>query len=187
VLWPKVGLTGPTCQVGRQARVAGRPSFMAAPTLGIGYPMHRPSLIHWQRGIWKGANTWPAGRPHFGSVGSELYATSSPRVIFSTTIPYFGHIEDMHGFWFIWCFFVIRCSWNGRSAKLMELISNKHLSSLSWMKYRYVGGKYMYFMTANTPPPHTHTHLEFCSSLSKWKELNHVDISKNSSAIIARE
>jgi hypothetical protein len=40
VLWPNVGLGGPTCQVGQPARVAGQPSFMAAPTLGIGYSMH---------------------------------------------------------------------------------------------------------------------------------------------------
>jgi hypothetical protein len=33
VLWPKVGLGGPTCQ-------ASRPSFIGAPTLGIGYPVH---------------------------------------------------------------------------------------------------------------------------------------------------
>jgi hypothetical protein len=38
VLWPKVGLRGPTCQAGRPARVVGRPSFLAAPTLGIGCP-----------------------------------------------------------------------------------------------------------------------------------------------------
>jgi hypothetical protein len=31
----------------------------------------------------------------------------------------------------------------------MELISNKHLSSISCMKYRYDCGKYMHFMTAN--------------------------------------
>jgi hypothetical protein len=31
----------------------------------------------------------------------------------------------------------------------MELISNRHLSSKSGMKCRYVGGKYMHFMTAN--------------------------------------
>jgi hypothetical protein len=39
-----------------------------------------------------------AGRPHIGSVGLGLCATSSPHVIFSVTIPYFRHIEDMHGF-----------------------------------------------------------------------------------------
>jgi hypothetical protein len=40
MLWPKVGLRGPTCQGGWTARVAGRPSFVAALTLGIGYPVH---------------------------------------------------------------------------------------------------------------------------------------------------
>jgi hypothetical protein len=40
VLWPKVGLVGPTCQADWPARVAGRPSFLAAPTLGIGCPVH---------------------------------------------------------------------------------------------------------------------------------------------------
>jgi hypothetical protein len=39
----------------------------------------------------------PAG-PHFGSVGPGLCATSSPRVTFSVTMPYFGYIDDMHGF-----------------------------------------------------------------------------------------
>jgi hypothetical protein len=96
-----------------------------------------------------------AGRPHFGSVGPRLSATSDPRVILSVTMPYFGHIEVMHGFWSIRCFSAIQYSSNGRSTKLVELISNKHLSSISCMKYRYVGGKYMHFMTANTPPTHT--------------------------------
>jgi hypothetical protein len=31
----------------------------------------------------------------------------------------------------------------------MKLISNKHLSSISYMKCRYVDGKYMHFMTVN--------------------------------------
>jgi hypothetical protein len=44
VLWPKVGPGGPTCQAGRLARVPGLPSFLGAPTLGIGCPVHRPSL-----------------------------------------------------------------------------------------------------------------------------------------------
>jgi hypothetical protein len=70
---------------------------------------------------------------------------------------------------------------NGRSIKLVELVSNRLLSSTSCMKCRYVGSKYMHFMTANTPP-----HLEFCSSLSKRKELNPGDV-RNSSAAIARE
>jgi hypothetical protein len=50
------------------------------------------------------------------------------------------------------------------------------------MKCRHVGGKYMLFMTTNTPPL-----LEFFSSLSKRKELNPGDISKNSSVITAQE
>jgi hypothetical protein len=65
-------------------------------------------------------------------------------------MPDFGYIEDMHGFWSIWYFFVIRCSWKVRSTKLVELVSNKNLSSISCMKCRSVGGKYMHFMTANT-------------------------------------
>jgi hypothetical protein len=157
VLWLKVGLGGPTCQAGCPARVAGRPCFVATPTLGIGYPVHRPSLTRWQSGIWKGTNTWHVGqgggadRPHFGSDGPRLCATSYPHVIFSVTIPYFWQIQDMYGFWSIWCFSVIRCSWYGRSTKLVELISNKHISSIFWMKCRFVGSKYIHFMTANTP------------------------------------
>jgi hypothetical protein len=107
VLWPKVGLRGGTCQASPPARVAEWPSFMVVPTLGIGCPVHRPFLTRWQSRISKGSNTWPGGqgggvgRPHFGSVGPGLCATSSPRAIFSVTMSYFGHIEDMHGFWSI--------------------------------------------------------------------------------------
>jgi hypothetical protein len=32
----------------------------------------------------------------------------------------------------------------------MKLVSNRHLSYISCMKYRYVGTKYMYFMTTNS-------------------------------------
>jgi hypothetical protein len=74
---------------------------------------------------------------------------TSFRVKLFMNTPGFGHNYDMYGFWSIWCFFIIRCSCNGRSTKLMELVSNKHLSSISWMEYRYVGGKYMHFMTVN--------------------------------------
>jgi hypothetical protein len=92
-------------------------------------------------------------------------------VILSKTTPGFGQNEDMYGFWSIWWFFVIWCSWNGRSTKLVERVSNGHLSSIFCMKCRHVGGKYMYFMATNTPHTHTHTHLEFCSSLSKRKRI----------------
>jgi hypothetical protein len=88
------------------------------------------------------------GRPHLGSVGPRLFATSSHHVILSETTPGFGHDEDMYGFWSIWYFSVIRYSWNCISTKL---VSNRHLCSISCMKCRYVGGKYMHFMTANTP------------------------------------
>jgi hypothetical protein len=104
VLWPKVGLGGPTCHTGRLTRVAGQPRFLATLILGIGCPMHRHSLTCWQCGVSKGTNSWPAGqgggadRPHFGSVGPGLSATSSPCVIFSMTMSYFGHIKDMHIF-----------------------------------------------------------------------------------------
>jgi hypothetical protein len=121
----------------------------------IGYSSYWLALTHGENGFWKCANTWPAtqgdvaGWPHLGSVEPVLYATSFPHVILSVTMPYFGHNEDMHRFSSIWCFSVIRYSWNGRSIKLVELVSNRHLSSISWMKYRYVDSKYMHFMTAN--------------------------------------
>jgi hypothetical protein len=51
-----------------------------------------------------------AGWPHLGSVEPMLYATSFPHVILSMTLPYFGHNEDMHGFWSILCFSIIQCS-----------------------------------------------------------------------------
>jgi hypothetical protein len=136
-LWPKIGRVRCTCQVSRPCNLAGWPSFLLAPPLGIGYLEHRPYWTCIENGFWKCANTWPAGqgdvasRPHLVSVEPMLFATSFPRVIFSVTMPYFGHNEDMHGFWSIWCFSVIRCSRNGRSIKLVELISNKHLFSIS--------------------------------------------------------
>jgi hypothetical protein len=52
--------------------------------------------------------------------------------------------SDMHVFWSIWCFSIIQCSWNGRSTKLVELVSNKYLSSISYLKCKYVGSKYMH-------------------------------------------
>jgi hypothetical protein len=170
VLWPKIGRVGPTCQADWPCILARQPSFLLAPPLGIGYLEHRLWWTCRQNGFWKCANTCPAGQgdvagwPHLGSVELVLYAMSFPRFILSVTMPYFGHNEDMHEFWSIWCFSAIWCSWNGRSIKLVELVSYKHLSSIAWMKCRYVGSKYMDFMTANTPP-----RLEFCSSLSKRK------------------
>jgi hypothetical protein len=90
-----------------------------------------------------------AGQTPFGSVRPGLCAMSSPHVKLSMTMSYIGYNDDMHGFWSIGCFHVIWCSWKVKSTKLAELVSNKHISSISWMKYRYVGGKSMHFMTAN--------------------------------------
>jgi hypothetical protein len=113
VLWPKIGHVRPTCQAGWPCNLAGRPSFLLAPPLGIGYLEHRLCWTHRQNGFSKCANTWPvdqgdvAGRPHLFLVEPVVCAMSFPRVIFSMTIPYFGHNEDMHGFWSIWCFLII--------------------------------------------------------------------------------
>jgi hypothetical protein len=86
--------------------------------LGTGGPLVRPgdqaSSSH--HSFWKCANIWLAGqgdvvgRAHLGSVEPVLCATSFPYVIFSMTMPYFGHNEDMPGFCSIWCFSIIRCS-----------------------------------------------------------------------------
>jgi hypothetical protein len=48
VLWVKVRLRGAICQATRIARVAEQLSFLAALTLGIGCPVHQPSLTRWQ-------------------------------------------------------------------------------------------------------------------------------------------
>jgi hypothetical protein len=127
-------------------------------------------LTRVEDGFRKYAKPWPtdqgggSGLPHYGLAGPELWAMSSPHVILSVTTPGFGHNEDMYGFWSIWCFSVIRCSWNGKSTKLMELVSNNHLSSISWMKCRYVGGKYVYFMTTNNTPV-----VDLCNAIHQRK------------------
>jgi hypothetical protein len=40
----------------------------------------------------------------------------------------------------------------------MELVSNKHLSSIYCMKFRYVSDKYMHFMAANRGLPDADKH-----------------------------
>jgi hypothetical protein len=108
--------------------LAGWPPNLASTDFGHQIPCAANSLTRWESGNWNGANTWPvgqggrAGQPHFGSVGPRLCATSSPHVILSMTMPYFGHIEDMHGFWSIWCFSIIWCSWNGKSTNSWNLL-----------------------------------------------------------------
>jgi hypothetical protein len=101
-------------------RLAGHATFPGGhvPSLlrlsHIGYSTYRLALTHGENGFRKCANTWPVGqsdvadRPHLGSVEPVLYATSFPHVVLSVTMPYFGHNEDMHGFWSMWCFSVIR-------------------------------------------------------------------------------
>jgi hypothetical protein len=117
----------------------------------IGYASCRLWLTHVEDGFQKDAKPWLASqgglasRPPFCSVWPGLCATSSPCVILSATMSYFGHNEDMHGFWSIWYFSIIRCSWKGKSTKLVKIVSNKHLSSISWLKCRYVGDKYIHF------------------------------------------
>jgi hypothetical protein len=106
------------------------------------------SVISFVPNSGRSAKEWGRLAPPF-LVGPRLIATSSPCIKLSKSTPVFGHHEDMYGFWSVWCFSVIRCSWNGRSTKLIELISNRHLFSTSCMKCRYVGTKYMHFMTAN--------------------------------------
>jgi hypothetical protein len=109
------------------------------PCMAFGHwmPEHHLCWMRRQNSFLKCANTWSVGegdvvgRPHVGSVELVLCAMSFPRAILSVTMPYFGHNEDMHGFWSIWCFSIIRYSRNGRSIKLVELVSNRHLSSIS--------------------------------------------------------
>jgi hypothetical protein len=155
VQWLRIERMEPTCEADWPCNLAGQPSFLLALPLRIGYLEHCLCWTRRQNSFWKCINTWPAdqgdvaSRPHLGSVEPVLCTTSFPHVILSVTMPHFWHNEDMHGFSSIWCFFIIWCSSNGRSTKLIELISNRHLSSISWMKCRYVGGKYMHFMTAN--------------------------------------
>jgi hypothetical protein len=76
-----------------------QPSFLLAPPLGIGYLEHR---LFWTRRQTKCANTWPTGQgdvaswPHHVWIEPVLCAMSFSRVIFSVTMPHFGHNEYMH-------------------------------------------------------------------------------------------
>jgi hypothetical protein len=101
VLWPKIGHVGPTCQDGRPCNLAGWPSLLIAPPLAIGYLVDRHCWTHRQNSFLKCANTWPPGRPYLGLVEPVLCVMAFHHVILSVTIPYFGHNEDMHGFWSI--------------------------------------------------------------------------------------
>jgi hypothetical protein len=114
VVWPKIGCVGPTCPADWLSNLSGRPSFLLVPPLGIGYLEHHLSW-HVDKMVFGNAPTHAgqgdvADWPHLGSVEPMLCATSFPHVILSVTMPYFGHNEDMHGFWSIECFSIIRCS-----------------------------------------------------------------------------
>jgi hypothetical protein len=104
VLWLKIRHGTPNCQASRPCNLAGRPSFLLAPHLGIGYLKHRLCWTRRQNSFWKCTNTWPAdqgdvvGQPHLSKVEPVLCATSFPRVIFSVTMPYFQHNEDIMDF-----------------------------------------------------------------------------------------
>jgi hypothetical protein len=55
------------------------------------------------------------------------------------------------------CYSFIRRSYSDKSTKLVELVNNKHLSSISYMKLGYVGTNNRCFMIANnwlTPKLH---------------------------------
>jgi hypothetical protein len=108
----------------------------------IAYPSCQLKLTHVEDGFWKDAKPWPVVHPL-----ARLAPSFVPRrllVSYCLWLSYFGYNEDMYGFWSIWYFSAIRCSLS------IVLVSNEHLSSISWMKCRYVGVKYMHFMTANT-------------------------------------
>jgi hypothetical protein len=180
VLWPKIGCVRPTCQAGRPCSLAGQPNFLLAPPLGIGYLEHRLCCTHRQNGFWKCANTCLAGRTHLNSVEPVLRDTSFPCIILSMTMPYFRHNEDMHGFWSIWCFSVIWCSWIDQQNSWNSLVISIYLLYLEWNVGMLVVN--ICILWPPTPP-----NIEFCSSLSKRKELNPRDIGKNSSVVTARE
>jgi hypothetical protein len=107
VLRPKIGHVRPTCQAGWPCNLTGRPSFLLALPLGIGYLEHHHCWTRRQNIFCKCTNTWladqddVAGRPHLGSVEPVVCAMPFPHVILSLTMPYFGHNEDMHEFWSI--------------------------------------------------------------------------------------
>jgi hypothetical protein len=116
VLWPKNELVGPLVRLAGHAtwsggQVSSLHRLWAMDTLS--------SAFCWtcrQNGFWNCTTRSPAGqgdvagRPHLGSIEPMLCATSFPQFILSVTMPDFGHNEDTHGFWSIWCFSVIRCS-----------------------------------------------------------------------------
>jgi hypothetical protein len=193
VLWPKIGHVGPTCQFGRPCNLARRPSFLLAPSLGIGYLEHNLWWTHRQNGFlemlqhMEASQGDVAGRPHHGLVEPVLCATSFYRVILSVTMLILGTMKICLNFGSYGAFpssnvpemVFQRNSWN-------SLVISTYLLYLKW-NVGMLAVNICILWPSTPPPPPTHTHLEFCSSLSKRKELNPRDISKKSSAITARE
>jgi hypothetical protein len=109
----RLGMWGPLDRPTSHATWSSDQVFSLHDLSHIGYSCYQLTLTRGENGFWKCANTWMAGqgdvagRPHLGSVEPVLFATSFPRVILFVSMPYFGHNEDMHGFWSIWWFLVI--------------------------------------------------------------------------------
>jgi hypothetical protein len=182
MLWPKIGRVRSICQAGQPCNLAGQPSFLLAPPLGIGYLEHRLCWTRRQNGFWKCANTWPAGHT----------------------------LARLHPFFVPYHFLLSYCPWQCPILDIMKICMNfgpygafpsSNVPEMvdqqnSWNSL--VISTYLLYLEWNvgmlavnicilwlpTPP---HTHLEFCSSLSKRKELNPGDIGKNPSAITTRE
>jgi hypothetical protein len=149
VLWPKIGHVRSTCQAGQPCNLVGQPSLVAP----LPFPHWILLLLTYFDTWWKQffVNATGLGRPAPLWVG---WARALCHVV-----P-LCHIVCEHPWFWTW----LRYVWilvyivlfphpmflNGRLTKLMKLVSKKDLSSISWMKYMYVGSKYMYFMTTNT-------------------------------------
>jgi hypothetical protein len=79
--------------------------FPSYTDFGIGCHVHQPSLTHGKAEFEKvptpgrpAKEVGPA-RPTLAQLGPG-FVPCVPHVILSVTVPYFGHIEDMHGFWY---------------------------------------------------------------------------------------
>jgi hypothetical protein len=109
----RLGTWGPIDRPTGHATWPGGQVFSMHRLSQIGCSSYQLTLTHGEDRFWECAITWPVGQgdvasqPHLGSVEPVLYATSFPHVILSMTMPYFGHNEDMNGFWSIWCFSII--------------------------------------------------------------------------------
>jgi hypothetical protein len=83
------------------------------------------------------------------------WPTSSPPVVEPMTLVKFKLWTIFMDFDPWRSYLIIWCPWNNNSAKLMEVVRNNHLFSISHMKYGNVGGENGCFTTANTRHVHT--------------------------------